>query len=92
MESDSEDETYSTSNDEETRSKNKVITIEVDEKLILEEWTFDGSSTGQSLSATTSDVIIRPVRLYKNPLIISSFESVLVLCECLNKDLSLTKK
>ena len=51
-------------------------------------WNFDGSSTGQALSATVSDVIIRPVRLYKNPLIISSFESVLVLCECLNKDLS----
>jgi glutamine synthetase len=50
-------------------------------------WNFDGSSTGQS-STTVSDVIIRPVRLYKNPLIISSFESVLVLCECLNKDLS----
>ena len=51
-------------------------------------WNFDGSSTGQALSATVSDVIIRPVRLYKNPLINSSFESVLVLCECLNKDLS----
>jgi glutamine synthetase len=51
-------------------------------------WNFDGSSTGQSLFASASDVIIRPVRLYKNPLIISSFESVLVLCECLNKDLS----
>ena len=50
-------------------------------------WNFDGSSTGQSLT-TVSDVIIRPVRLYKNPLINSSFESVLVLCECLNKDLS----
>ena len=29
-------------------------------------WNFDGSSTGQS-STTISDVIIRPVRLYKNP-------------------------
>jgi glutamine synthetase len=36
-------------------------------------WNFDGSSTGQSLT-TVSDVIIRPVRLYKNPLIISSFQ------------------
>jgi glutamine synthetase len=50
-------------------------------------WNFDGSSTGQSLT-TVSDVIIRPVRLYKNPLINSDFQSVLVLCECLNKDLS----
>lgn len=51
-------------------------------------WNFDGSSTGQALFATESDVIIRPVRLYKNPLINSSFEAVLVLCECLNKNLS----
>ena len=51
-------------------------------------WNFDGSSTGQALTAAVSDVIIRPVRLYKNPLIKSSFESVLLLCECLNKDLS----
>jgi glutamine synthetase len=51
-------------------------------------WNFDGSSTGQALSATVSDVIIKPVRLYKNPLINSSFESVLVLCECLNTYLS----
>ena len=49
-----------------TRSKNKVITIEVDEKLILEEWTFDGSSTGQA-SGTLSDIILKPVSIFKNP-------------------------
>ena len=51
-----------------TRSKNKVITIEVDEKLILEEWTFDGSSTGQAFG-TVSDVVLNPVSIFKNTFI-----------------------
>jgi len=52
-------------------------------------WNFDGSSTGQSLSPT-SDVIIRPVRLYKNPLLDhpANSRSLLVFCECLNPDMS----
>jgi len=51
-------------------------------------WNFDGSSTGQASSGDVSDVIIRPVRLYKNPFIHSSFGTILVLCECLNADLT----
>lgn len=67
-----------------TRSKNKVITIEVDEKIILEEWTFDGSSTGQA-SGTLSDVVLKPVSIFKNPFI-KYTDSLLVLCECYDKD------
>ena len=67
-----------------TRSKNKVITIEVDEKLMLEEWTFDGSSTGQA-SGTLSDVILKPVSIFKNPFI-KYTDSLLVLCECYDRD------
>jgi len=67
-----------------TRSKNKVITIEVDEKLILEEWTFDGSSTGQA-SGTLSDIILKPVSIFKNPFI-KYTDSLLVLCECYDRD------
>jgi glutamine synthetase len=67
-----------------TRSKNKVITIEFDEKLILEEWTFDGSSTGQA-SGNLSDVVLKPVSIFKNPFI-NYTDSLLVLCECYNKD------
>jgi len=51
-------------------------------------WNFDGSSTGQASSAHVSDVLIKPVRIYNNPLIHSSLESLLVLCECLNPDLT----
>jgi glutamine synthetase len=67
-----------------TRSKNKVITIEVDEKLILEEWTFDGSSTGQA-SGTLSDIILKPVSIFKNPFI-KYTDSLLILCECYDRD------
>jgi glutamine synthetase len=67
-----------------TRSKNKVITIEIDEKLILEEWTFDGSSTGQA-SGTVSDIILKPVSIFKNPFI-KYTDSLLILCECYDKD------
>ncbi len=67
-----------------TRSKNKIITIEVDEKLILEEWTFDGSSTGQA-SGKVSDIILKPVSIFKNPFI-KYTDSLLVLCECYDRD------
>ena len=67
-----------------TRSKNKVVTLEVDEKLVLEEWTFDGSSTGQA-SGTVSDIILKPISIFKNPFI-KYTDSLLVLCECYDKD------
>lgn len=50
-------------------------------------WNFDGSSTGQSLSGDVSDVIIRPVRLYENPLLNHRYSKI-VLCECLNADMT----
>jgi glutamine synthetase len=50
-------------------------------------WNFDGSSTGQAVSDTISDVIINPVRLYKNPLL-NHPNSLIVLCECLNPDMT----
>ena len=51
-------------------------------------WNFDGSSTGQASSGNVSDVIIRPVRSYKNPFITNDSNSKIVLCECLNADMS----
>ncbi len=50
-------------------------------------WNFDGSSTGQSLSNIISDVIISPIRLYNNPLL-NHPNSKIVLCECLNADMT----
>jgi len=51
-------------------------------------WNFDGSSTGQqNRNSQTSDVIINPVRIYNHPLI-DFPNSKLVLCECLNPDMT----
>jgi len=61
-------------------------------------WNFDGSSTGQAV-CSNSDVILKPVKLYQNPFFSSkttktkintsiNMISYIVLCECLNKDLS----
>ena len=30
-------------------------------------WNFDGSSTGQATDSSISDVILNPIRTYKNP-------------------------
>ena len=74
------------------RSKNRIITQEnsilINNKNIqsIPLWNFDGSSTGQA-SSKESDIILKPVRLYKNPFI-DFMESYLVLCECYNKDMN----
>ena len=47
------------------------------------EWSFDGSSTGQA-TGTDSDVILRPVAMYRNPFFQSN--AWLVMCDCYNKD------
>jgi glutamine synthetase len=72
------------------RSKIKVHQSYTDTKNYLDLvpiWNFDGSSTGQALSGNVSDVIIRPVRLYENPLL-DHPNSNIVLCECLNADMT----
>ena len=49
-------------------------------------WNFDGSSTQQAIGKE-SDVILKPVRVYKNPFFTNAtFASYLVLCECYDKD------
>jgi len=49
-------------------------------------WNFDGSSTGQA-TGKDSDIILRPVRIYNNPLFIntSQLTHLLILCECYEK-------
>jgi glutamine synthetase len=46
-------------------------------------WNFDGSSTGQA-SSGISDVVLRPCRIYKNPLFTDTpyLNHYLILCEC----------
>lgn len=67
------------------RSKIKIHTQDNDFPV----WNFDGSSTGQSNDSSISDVILNPVRTYNNPFFkINNIESYIVLCECLNPDMT----
>ena len=46
-------------------------------------WNFDGSSTGQA-PGNDSEVLLKPVQIYKDPF--RRGENILVLCECLKPD------
>ena len=80
------------------RSKTRVANINsCDHRCILSEckqweWSFDGSSTGQA-TGTDSDVILRPIALYRNPFYddhrgthCTMPISLLVLCDTYDKD------
>jgi glutamine synthetase len=70
------------------RSKIKVNFVKVENnkpELLIQEWSFDGSSTGQAIG-TDSDVLLKPITVFKNPFITYQEFSFLVLCECYNKD------
>ena len=72
------------------RSKTKIHTIEIADKLSLEsikpedlpKWSFDGSSTGQA-EGYSSDCVLKPVRVIKDP---QRPNSCLVMCEVWNSD------
>lgn len=53
------------------------------DKDIFPTWSFDGSSTGQA-DGHNSDVILKPVRVFKDPL--RGEDSYLVMCETFNAD------
>jgi glutamine synthetase len=67
------------------RSKNRILHQKPD-LLLLPMWNFDGSSTNQA-TGTVSDIILKPVRVYKNPFI-DFIESYLVLCECYDSNMT----
>lgn len=74
-----------------TRSKARTLyiskTFEELDLTDLPEWNFDGSSTGQA-SVDESEVIIKPVSIYKDPFrkITHPFTiNILVLCDCYDK-------
>jgi glutamine synthetase len=54
--------------------------------VVVPTWNFDGSSTNQSTSGNKSDIVLTPVRLYKNPFLGEIGSSYIVLCECYEKD------
>ena len=60
------------------RSKTKVVEDFGHNIDSCPEWNFDGSSTNQA-DGSNSDCILKPVRLYENPL--EKHDSYLVLCE-----------
>ena len=69
------------------RSKVKVVfwngeNLTVD---LLNEWSFDGSSTKQA-EGSFSDCILKPVKICVNPLNKGKIKSYLVLCEVMNPD------
>lgn len=77
------------------RSKNRIVSRKdlgksnttIFDVSLVPSWNFDGSSTNQA-TGKDSDIILRPVRLYKNPFI-TFIESYLVLCDCYNKDFTI---
>lgn len=74
----------------ELRSKIKILLLgEKYDTFPLElvpVWNFDGSSTSQS-AGPRSDVLLKPIRLYKNPFF-ENYDAYLVLCECMNTDMT----
>jgi len=67
------------------RSKTKVIDINMSNLISLPIWNFDGSSTGQA-EGNNSEVLIKPVKIYSDP--IRGAPNILVLCECYNPDMT----
>jgi len=65
-----------------SRSKIKVVEDFGHDIASCPEWNFDGSSTNQA-PGDNSDCILKPIRLYENPLEDNSY---LVLCEVWNVD------
>lgn len=64
------------------RSKVKVVELRTSQLTIedIPEWSFDGSSTKQA-EGHFSDCVLKPVRIYKNPLNQGNIVGYFVLCE-----------
>ena len=62
----------------ELRSKTKIVSNDIQNISQIPIWNYDGSSTGQA-SGSDSEVILKPVRLYKDPF--NTTNDNIVLCE-----------
>ena len=68
------------------RSKTKVLP-NLDPAELLPDWNYDGSSTCQAPSDGNTEVILKPLGVYKNPFrTIDNTRSVLVLCDTYDND------
>ena len=68
------------------RSKSRIIAFRENDVVKIDslpEWSFDGSSTYQS-NGDSSDLLLKPIRLLKDPL--RGAGNFLVLCEVFNAD------
>ena len=62
---------------------NKDIELSEDDEISLNhipEWNFDGSSTKQSISHDNTEIVIKPVAMFKDPF--RGGKNKLVLCDC----------
>jgi len=65
------------------RSKTRTLDIKPADVSEIKEWNFDGSSTNQA-PGDDSDVLLRPVAIFKDPF--RGGDNILVLNECYNND------
>lgn len=66
------------------RSKTKTLASKPQTVDELPIWNFDGSSTGQA-AGSDSEVLLKPVQMYKDPF--RGGNNILVLCECYTPDM-----
>lgn len=65
--------------DNNTRSKTKVVHSD-NCAYVVEDWNFDGSSTEQA-EGKTSDIVLKPVEIFRDPFRRNNKHSYLVMCE-----------
>jgi len=73
----------------ELRSKTRVI--HNNPINIFDDWSYDASSTDQAYSCGDTEGILKPCKIYRNPLKIKyngslNYDSLLILCEAFDKD------
>jgi glutamine synthetase len=69
------------------RSKSKTLSVKKLTKINISDipvWNFDGSSTGQAISTSDSEVLLVPRKIYKDPF--RTEYDFLVLCDCYDKN------
>ena len=73
----------------ELRSKTRVLNVNINLVYDIPEWNYDGSSTGQADSKHNTEVVLKPCKLFINPLKQHICDRhYLVLCETFDVDLN----
>jgi glutamine synthetase len=69
--------------DQSIRSKSRTVYINGNKVLNIPDWNYDGSSTGQA-PGDSSEIILQPIALYKDPF--REGDHKIVLCNCIKAD------